>query len=127
MGESNGFLFIYFIRRSSNGRTPGFPACRRAGVQAINASYMKYYVYILLNLIPEKIGKWSYVGSTFEIKKRFKEHATDKTKSTKTHRPLKIIHIEEFANKQPAHKRELFLKSGFGREEKESIIRSGIV
>jgi len=59
---------------------------------------------------------------------RFKDHQSGKTKSTKAFRPLKIIHIEKFVSFEEARQRELYLKTGFGREEKANIVRhSGIV
>ncbi|NMB48792.1 GIY-YIG nuclease family protein [Candidatus Kuenenbacteria bacterium] len=86
---------------------------------------MKYHVYILVS---ERRKNWSYVGSTSNIIQRLKDHMGGKTKSTKAYRPLRLIYQEEFDTKQQARDRELFLKSGFGREEKQTILKySGIV
>ena len=82
-------------------------------------------VYILIS---EKKKNWSYVGSTSNIKQRIKDHNFGKTKSTKCFRPLKIIYTEFFKTQEEVYIRELYLKSGFGREEKNNIIKySGIV
>ena len=86
---------------------------------------MKYAVYILISLIRKN---WSYVGSTSNLEQRYKDHMSGKTKSTKAYRPLKIVHIEKYNSKEEAYQRELFLKTGIGREEKNKIIKnSGIV
>jgi len=109
------------IRGSSNGRTPGFPACRQAGVLAINMNF----VYILIS---ENKNNWSYVGCTGNLEQRFKDHQSGKVKSTKGYRPLKLVYSEECNNKTEARERELFLKTGSGREEKNEILNnSGIV
>lgn len=73
----------------------------------------KYFVYILLSL---KDGKF-YAGSTADLIKRLREHKTGNVSSTKSRRPLKLLHYEYFINKQDAKVREVFLKSGFGRDQ----------
>jgi len=53
------------------------------------------------------------------------EHAKGKVRSTKDRRPLKLIHYEYFIDKVDAKAREIFLKSGFGRNQlKESLKRT---
>jgi len=84
----------------------------------------EYYIYILIS---ETKKDWSYVGMTKNIHQRYLDHQAGKTKSTKAYRPLKIIHTELHKTFEEARKRELYLKSGFGREEKTNIIYSGIV
>ncbi len=81
---------------------------------------MLYYVYILLS---EKRKNWSYVGSTNNIERRFKEHQLGKIKSTKGMRPLKLIFTRLYKTKEVALEKELYFKSGFGREEKNNIIK----
>ena len=86
---------------------------------------MKYFVYVLAS---EKKKNWYYVGSTSDLKQRFKEHTLGKTQSTKGFRPLRIIYSEEYISREEAVNREKYLKSGFGREEKKNIMQnSGIV
>lgn len=72
-----------------------------------------YFVYVLLSLK----DKLFYVGYTQDLEKRMDEHHTGKVTSTKNRRPLKLIHYEYFINKADAKAREVFLKSGFGREQ----------
>ncbi len=86
---------------------------------------MYYYVYILVS---DNRQKWSYVGQTDNIKRRLKEHNNGKVKSTKALRPLRLIYTEKYYLREESLKREKYLKSGYGREEKQNIISySGIV
>jgi len=77
-----------------------------------------YYVYILRSL---KDGK-HYTGYTENLERRFREHNSGKTRSTKWRRPFEIIHFEEYSTKEEAEKREKYLKSGKGREEIKLIL-----
>lgn len=86
---------------------------------------MQYTVYILISEVKRN---WSYVGSTEDITRRFKQHTCGQVRSTKGFRPLKIIYVEHHNTRDDAYKRELFLKTGIGREEKQNLIKhSGIV
>ena len=87
-----------------------------------------FFVYILVSQKP-LCHKWSYVGYTGDLEQRMLDHQRGKTKSTKAYRPLSLIHTEVFAQRTEARKRELYLKSGCGREERYQIIKnySGIV
>lgn len=71
-------------------------------------------IYVLKS---EKTGK-TYVGSSREknAEKRLAEHNSGKTLSTKHGTPWKLVHQEQYADYTDARKRELFLKSGRGRE-----------
>ena len=60
---------------------------------------------------------------TSNVEQRIRDHNQGKTKSTKGNRPLKIIHREVYSSYEEARARELYLKSGFGREEKAYIIK----
>ena len=87
-------------------------------------------VYILVSTIK---SSWSYVGSTGDFERRHNDHKYGKVKSTKGFRPLEVIYTEEQKNRETAYQRELYLKSGIGREERYRIIKqwkeknSGIV
>ena len=74
---------------------------------------MNYYTYILFSLKDNKL----YIGSTSNLKARLSAHAKGNVVSTKHRRPLKLIHYEYFTEKEEATKREIFLKSGFGRNQ----------
>ena len=73
----------------------------------------RYYVYTLLSLKDNKF----YTGFTTNLKKRLQEHARGGVQSTKSRLPVKLIHYEYFTNKEDATAREIFLKSGFGRNQ----------
>lgn len=73
---------------------------------------MRFYVYTLFSLKDKKF----YTGYTTDLKNRLTEHAHGEVKSTKSRRPLKLIHYEYFINQHDAEAREVFLKSGFGRK-----------
>jgi len=59
-----------------------------------------YYVYILLS---EKDYK-RYIGFTENLQRRLSEHNSGFVRSTKTRRPLKLIHYEEYETKEEAMK-----------------------
>ena len=71
------------------------------------------YVYVLESQVNNK----RYIGATSkDPKERLEEHNNGSTNWTKANRPFVLIHIEEFSNKTKAIQREIFLKSGKGRE-----------
>ena len=84
------------------------------GWSALGGSGQKqmYYVYLLKS---EKTSK-VYKGSTADLQKRFYEHNSGKTPSTKLDRPWKLIYYEAFTDKRNARREELFLKGDKGRE-----------
>jgi putative endonuclease len=73
----------------------------------------RYYVYTLFSLRDKKL----YTGFTTNLKDRLSRHARGEVKSTTNRRPLRLIHYEYFINKEDALAREVFLKSGFGRNQ----------
>ena len=77
-----------------------------------------FTVYILKSETSYK----HYYGHTKDLTQRLKAHNSGKVRSTKSGRPWKVIHQEEFANKSEAYQRELFFKSidgyNFLREQK---------
>lgn len=73
---------------------------------------MKYYVYVLRSINFER----NYTGFTSNIENRLKEHNSGKTKSTRPHKPWRILFYETFSEKQAALNREKYLKTGVGRE-----------
>jgi putative endonuclease len=71
-----------------------------------------YTVYILFSNNYKK----TYVGYTNDIDRRITEHNITATKGfTKKYRPCTLIYTEVFETKSEASKRELFLKTGIGR------------
>lgn len=84
---------------------------------------MKYYVYILLSLKDKRF----YIGFTEDLRNRLSEHAQGNVRSTKDRRPLKLIHYEYFIEKSDAKAREVFLKSGFGRNQLKESLKKTLV
>ena len=61
-------------------------------------------------------GTYRYKGSTRNLVERMRQHADGKVSRTKIRRPLTLLHFEYFDNYTAARKRELYFKSGAGRE-----------
>lgn len=72
---------------------------------------MFYYVYILQSLK----NLCLYIGYTSDLKKRVEDHNKGLSKATKPHFPYKLIFYEAYLNRLDAKKREVYLKSGYGR------------
>ncbi len=72
-----------------------------------------YYVYILKSLINGRL----YTGSTQNIETRLKEHNLGKSKATRHTRPFELIYSESFDTRSKAYNREMYFKTGKGREE----------
>lgn len=74
---------------------------------------MSWFVYVLLcedNSL--------YTGSTNNLEKRFETHKNGKGgKYTRSHKPVKLIHTENFKSKSEALRREIEIKS-WTRQEK---------
>ena len=72
----------------------------------------KWYTYVLLC----ENGTF-YRGYTNDLDKRFAKHkAGTGAKYTRMHKPVKIVHAEEFETKIDAIKRERYFKSAEGRK-----------
>lgn len=80
---------------------------------------MKYYVYTLLSLKDKKF----YTGFSTDLRDRLSRHTKGEVKSTTNRRPLKLIHYEYFINEEDAKAREVFLKSGFGRDNLKKALK----
>lgn len=81
-----------------------------------------YFVYVLFSLKDEKL----YIGFTAELDKRIHEHLSGRVKSTKKRLPLILIHYQAFRDKHDAKSREVFLKSGFGRNELKKALKKDL-
>ncbi|MCK4667643.1 restriction endonuclease subunit S [Candidatus Dependentiae bacterium] len=72
----------------------------------------KWYIYVILCE-----DESFYIGMTNDLYRRWYEHTSGKgAQWTKSHKPVKVIHYEEFNSKNTAAKREKELKTGFGRK-----------
>lgn len=72
-----------------------------------------YYVYILKS---NKDGNY-YIGSTFNLQNRFREHNTGKVRSTKNRIPFELTCYEAYQSKTIALRREKYLKSSDGHKD----------
>ena len=70
-----------------------------------------HYVYILQSKKDDKL----YIGCTNDLKKRIEMHNIGKVFSTQNRKPMTIIYYEAHKNKYDAFQREMFLKTGWGR------------
>ncbi|MFQ5664184.1 MAG: GIY-YIG nuclease family protein [Terriglobia bacterium] len=67
----------------------------------------KYFVYVLQSLRDNGY----YVGFAQDIEQRLADHNAGKTRSLRGRRPLKLVHVEEYARKSEAKARERQIKS----------------
>jgi len=72
-----------------------------------------YFVYILQSLKDKR----TYVGYTNDFDRRFKEHNLGQSKATKHRTPLILLFKEQYEDIKAAKSRELWWKSGFGRNK----------
>lgn len=64
------------------------------------------YVYVLKSSVDEEL----YIGSTNDLKRRFKEHNNKKSFSTSWRGPFELVYYESYKNLQDARDRERVLK-----------------
>ncbi len=80
---------------------------------------MPYYVYVI-----KSVGRGiHYIGSTSDVHKRVADHNAGRSRFTRGHRPWVLVHNEIFETKAEAFRREMYLKSGKGREVLKKIIK----
>jgi len=72
---------------------------------------MLWYTYTLYS---SKLNKF-YIGSTNDLKRRFREHKLGGTYTTVRMKNWKLIYYECCLSKKDAQDRERQLKTGFGR------------
>ena len=71
-----------------------------------------YYVYVLKSASSAR----TYIGHTQDLKTRLDQHNSRLGKSAGTHSQWKVIHVETYATRALAMKRECYLKTGDGRK-----------
>ena len=81
---------------------------------------MSYYVYVLRSQMDGSL----YKGMSNNVARREKEHNSGKNQSTKGKRPWKVVYIEKCLNREEAHKKEKYYKSGIGKEKINKIINN---
>jgi putative endonuclease len=72
-----------------------------------------FHVYVLKS---RKNGRL-YTGQTQDLKRRLQEHNSGKTTSLRSKGPFDLIYTEKYATRIEAVRRELYLKTGKGRDE----------
>ena len=73
---------------------------------------MKIFLYIIRGISSGK----NYVGITKNLERRLKEHRSGQTKGGQVIGDFQLLHTEEFIDYETAREREIFLKSGQGRQ-----------
>ena len=77
-----------------------------------------YYVYILKSLKTNKL----YIGHTDDLVRRLEEHNTGRGgKYTRQNGPWKLVYSGSFPDRTSAVRREQFLKSTRGSQEKKKL------
>jgi putative endonuclease len=81
-----------------------------------------FYVYVLKSFKDSEL----YIGSTNDLRRRFKEHQNGESFSTKFRRPFELVYYEAYKNEKDARLREqaLKLRGNARRFLKERIKRS---
>ncbi|PYJ41614.1 MAG: endonuclease [Verrucomicrobia bacterium] len=74
-----------------------------------------FYVYVLKN---QKTGR-RYIGSCRSIVDRLHRHNSGQSKATRHGMPWSLVHSESFRTRTEAVRREMFYKTGRGRDELE--------
>ncbi len=72
-----------------------------------------FYMYLLQSEQNSKL----YIGSTSDLKQRFRDHNQGRSKATKSGRPWKLVYYEAYSTLRLAQARERNLKrfaKGFG-------------
>ena len=80
---------------------------------------MPYFVYVIKSSKDERL----YKGMTKNLQERIRQHNRGNTKSTRAYRPWTLVHKEEYPSRAEARKRELYLKSGIGREFLKELLK----
>ena len=74
-----------------------------------------YYTYVLRCIDELTKNKIFYIGSTGNLKQRLDRHKNGGVETTKDFNKIELVYYEACKNKTDARKRELQLKTGFGR------------
>ncbi len=80
-----------------------------------------YFVYVLYSHSLQK----KYVGHTSDLNKRLAHHNAGLNRWSKRGIPWQLVYSEQFFTKSEACKRELYLKTGKGREELAKVVPPG--
>jgi putative endonuclease len=64
-----------------------------------------------------------YAGLTNDIERRFNEHQKGQNKTTAPYRPFVLIYQEKFPTRPEARNKEVYLKSGTGKEFLKKLLK----
>ena len=78
------------------------------------------YVYVLESKKDHNI----YIGCTSDLKKRLLLHNAKKIASTKLRVPFVLIYYEAYINSKDAYNREKYLKTRWGRNHLQKVLRN---
>jgi len=78
-----------------------------------------YHVYVLQSLKHD----WIYVGSTSDLRQRFKSHNDKENYSTKKYAPFKLIFYEAYLSKKDALRREEYFKTTKGKTTLRTMLK----
>lgn len=67
-----------------------------------------------------------YIGMTQDLCKRIARHKRGCTRSTKNRKICRVLRIEICLNRREAREREIYWKSGCGKERLKQFIYSGV-
>ena len=73
--------------------------------------WVMWYVYVLRSLKDKKL----YTGLTSDLRRRIKQHKVGDVISTRERRPLELIYYEAGLSECKARKREIYLKTAWGK------------
>lgn len=81
-----------------------------------------YYVYVLKSLKNSRL----YTGSTDNVDRRLKEHNNGGSKYTRSTKPFELVYKEEFTTRSEACQKELFYKTGKGRDLLKKLLTTRV-
>ncbi len=81
-----------------------------------------HYTYVLFSLKDKAL----YVGYSSDLKRRLNEHYQGRVQTTKSRRPLVLIYYESCLSASEARKREVYLKSVWGKRYLKNRLRKSI-
>ncbi len=81
-----------------------------------------FFVYVIKSLKNNRF----YVGHTNDVARRLLEHNSGLSKYTSISKPFELIFSEVFTTRLEAVQRELFLKSGKGREWLKNLLNRAV-
>lgn len=78
-----------------------------------------YHVYILQS----QKDSGFYTGLTKDLSRRLREHNGGNVQTTKARHPFVLLYSEKYTTRNEARAREIFLKTGEGREFRNSVVQ----